>query len=68
MLMLRGTVKWFSGAKGFGFISAVDGGADVFFHRTKVEGDHGVIPDNHPVEYQIGHGRRGPEAVVVRIT
>jgi cold shock protein len=64
--MPRGTVKWFSGAKGFGFIKSADG-AELFFHRTKVEGDQSAIRDNQAVEYEIGEGRRGPEAVEVRL-
>ena len=65
--MQQGTVKWFSGAKGFGFITS-DDGAELFFHRTKVEGDHATIRDNQAVEYKIGEGRRGPEAVEVRFS
>jgi cold shock protein len=64
--MPRGTVKWFSGAKGFGFIRSADG-AELFFHRTRIEGDHGTISDNQAVEYEIGEGRRGPEAIAVRL-
>jgi CspA family cold shock protein len=36
--MPRGTVKWFDGEKGYGFISSDEGGEDIFVHHTGIAG------------------------------
>lgn len=66
--MNRGTVKWFNGSKGFGFISPESGGPDLFLHQSEVKdyAFHG-IPDNQAVEFEIGEGDKGPRAVSVRV-
>ncbi|MEU3642170.1 cold-shock protein [Lentzea sp. NPDC034063] len=66
--MTLGTVKWFNGSKGFGFIAPEGGGPDLFVHQSEVQGyDHHGIPDNQAVEFEIGEGQKGPQARSVRL-
>jgi CspA family cold shock protein len=57
--MAIGTVKWFNGQKGFGFIQPDDGGADVFVHISAVEraGMHG-LNDGQKISYEIMADKR----------
>jgi cold shock protein len=59
--MAQGTVKWFNQKKGFGFIEQEDG-EDLFVHHTQVEG---VIEDGDSVEFEVGEGPKGPNAINV---
>lgn len=64
--MASGTVKWFNEEKGFGFILPDEGGKDLFCHRSNVETDDRRLMDGQRVTYEIGEGRKGPEAMSVR--
>ena len=57
--MATGTVKWFNGQKGFGFIQPDDGGGDVFVHISAVEraGMHG-LNEGQKVSYEVVADRR----------
>jgi superfamily II DNA/RNA helicase/cold shock CspA family protein len=64
--MPTGTVKFFNAEKGFGFISQ-EGGEDVFVHFSNIAGDgYRSLEDGQKVEFEIGAGRKGPEALNVR--
>ena len=66
--MASGTVKWFNSEKGYGFITPDDNGADVFVHYSEIEGDGFLTLEEHQqVEYELGDGRRGPQATGVRV-
>ena len=65
--MAQGTVKWFNGEKGYGFI-AVDGGQDVFVHFSAIEMDgYKSLEDGQRVEFEIAQGQKGPQAEKVRL-
>ena len=59
--MAQGTVKWFNQKKGFGFIEQEDG-EDLFVHFSQVEGE---IKDGDSVEFEVGEGPKGPNAIYV---
>jgi CspA family cold shock protein len=62
-----GKVKWFNERKGFGFIVPDSGGEDLFIHHSNIatEGFRS-LDDGQAVEYEVGQGRKGPEATSVR--
>ncbi|NAZ80652.1 MULTISPECIES: cold-shock protein [Kineococcus] len=61
--MAQGTVKWFNGEKGFGFIAPSDGTADVFVHFSEIVGDgYRSLDENDRVEYTVTQGQKGPQA------
>ena len=52
--MQTGTVKWFNAAKGFGFITPVDGSKDVFVHISAVErSDLNTLSEDQKISFDL---------------
>lgn len=63
--MEKGTVKWFNGEKGFGFITR-ENGEDLFVHFSAIQTEgYRTLEEGQAVEFEIGEGARGPQAVNV---
>jgi CspA family cold shock protein len=64
---ITGTVKWFNGDKGFGFI-AREGGADVFVQFSAIQGDgFRNLQEGQKVEFVVEKGPKGPQAANVTV-
>ena len=63
--MAKGTVKWFNGSKGYGFITPEEG-RDVFVHFSAIQGDgFKSLEEGQQVEFEIVNGQKGQEAANV---
>jgi CspA family cold shock protein len=63
--MAKGTVKWFSNQKGYGFITSEDG-KDVFVHHSAIQGDgYKTLEKGQEVEFDVTQGPKGDQATNV---
>jgi len=59
---INGTVKWFNGTKGYGFIER-EGGPDVFVHFSAIQGEgFKNLQEGQKVEFAVEQGPKGPQA------
>ena len=61
---MEGTVKFFNGTKGFGFIKQSDSGEDIFVHSSGLIDE---IRENDQVEFDVEEGKKGLNAVNVKV-
>jgi CspA family cold shock protein len=64
IMQKEGTVKFFNETKGFGFITPNSGGQDIFVHSTGLIDE---IRENDKVEFEVENGRKGLNAVNVKV-
>lgn len=66
---MTGTVKWFDTKKGYGFITADDGGRELFVHHASIEGKgfHDLAQGQRVEFTEKPGGKKGPRAESVRI-
>lgn len=64
---MNGTVKWFDGKKGFGFITPEDGGGDVFVHFGDIVGEgHRSLESGQKVVFEVNDTPKGRRALQLR--
>lgn len=62
-----GTVKWFNGDKGFGFITQ-EGGDDLFVHYSEIQSNgYRSLDEGAKVEFEVTQGKKGLQASAVRV-
>lgn len=65
--MEKGIVKWFNGAKGYGFISREEGQGDLFVHFSAIEaGGFRSLQEGQPVQFDVVESPKGLQAANVK--
>ena len=63
---MKGTVKWFSNQKGYGFITPEGGGKDVFVHHSAIQAEgYKTLDEGQAVEFDVTQGPKGEQAANV---
>jgi CspA family cold shock protein len=63
---IKGTVKWFSAEKGYGFITPDNGSSDVFVHYSAIQmGGYRTLEEKLQVEFEVVEGPKGKQAASV---
>ena len=66
--MAAGTVKWFNGDKGYGFIAPDDGSADVFAHFSAINSTgFRSLNEGDKVSYEVQQGPKGLQAANITV-
>lgn len=66
--MEKGTVKWFNGEKGYGFIQRASG-EDVFVHYSAIQASgYRTLNEGATVEFEVEKGPKGLQAVNVKVS
>lgn len=67
--VIRGVVKWFSSSRGYGFLTPIEGGPDVFVHFSAIIGhghDYKSLEGGQNVTYEVIEGAKGSQASNVK--
>jgi len=66
--MATGTVKWFSDAKGFGFITPDDGGDDLFAHFSAINmSGFKTLKEGQKITFEVAQGPKGRQAANIQV-
>jgi len=62
-MSIKGKVKWFNGAKGYGFIAREDNEKDVFVHSSAARAANLQLNEGDALTFEVENGEKGPSAV-----
>jgi cold shock protein len=66
-MSMKGKMKWFNDAKGFGFVTPDDGSKDVFVHFSAIQSEgFKSLAEGDTIEFDVQESDKGPKAANVR--